>query len=818
MWANIGFAALAVFFQFLPLTRELHYELAAAVALCISLGVGVCALFAWQSRGGPSRDAEPELMRSFGLALLSVTPALFISLVHNLVAGACGLGDGLLWYAVLVPPSAIVSVAIARLAWNLSARRWVRLLAFTALWSAPLLRGAWEALSGPHIFFYGWQIGFFPGGSWDPELPITPLLLHYRFSHLLIAAALVAVLLQIERARASAHATRLHVVQHAPSLQPAHVHGVVALAACLAAIVVAMYPLRSDIGLTRTDAWLQSELSDTIRTRYATIHFDGSRADSLDVWRARTYVDFYVARYVRALALDSSRFEPITFYAYASGADQKHLVGTSSASFTKPWRRLLHLGFDRIESTLEHELAHIVLEPFGNALGVSWSNGVLEGAAVALERFDDAELLHRHARAAYDFGLAPPVMSIMSSTGFASKRASLSYMLAGSFCRWLIDTYGIDRFKSVYATGSFEEHYGVTERELEKRYRQHLAAMPEVPAAFEPTVRYLYGGGSFFLQRCLRRLATLTGDGYRALAEERYDEALAHFRASLDEGISSGARAGIIRVLHGAGRWDELIDSMGVYAQDTSSHWLLPYDIELADALAMRSLQRAASSSSDSSRRALLLRRVVRFGGDEWTRTRAALRLILDPPGADARDSAALAMRRYFASPMTPIERVAFLVQVRAGLDRRAPNWKDRDELLRLMQAGVLVEAAPLLALGIGPIGYSESPLESPFIYEIRVPTEHDSTGRLYAFARASLLRGLIDARLYDATLDRSGTKMRHALDMARLLVHRDVTTPAPIRARDTELVATARPTSELVHFVEHLLNYSRTPVPDVPR
>ncbi|HVK40124.1 MAG TPA: hypothetical protein VNA88_16450 [Candidatus Kapabacteria bacterium] len=758
IWTALLFALLAIAVQYLPLTRELHYELSAVAALWTSLGVGLAALVAAR-RQRDRASAGDETMRALGPALATTAAPLLVALVANLLRGTCGLCEGMLWYVLLVPPSAFIALAVARLSRNLTRRRWLQAVWFLALWGAPMLRGAIEALTGPHIYLYAWQIGFFPGGSWDPELPITPLLLLYRASHVLIAALLVLVLASIEATRSGRTRPR----------------GAVLLpAAMAAAIVMALYPLRSEMGLARTDSWLRATLGDSVRTRYATIYYDATSTDSLDIWRAANYTDFYVWHQARAIGLEARQIEPITFYAFASGAEQKRLVGTSSASFTKPWRRTLNLSFDRVEATLEHELAHIVLEPYGNLLGISWSNGILEGSAVAIEHADDAGRLHRLARAAYDAGLAPPVTRVMSASGFASHRASLSYTIAGSFCRWLLDTHGPRRFRRAYASGDLAEHYDRSLDSLAADHARFLAALPPTDPELGTTVRSLFGGGSFFLQRCLRRTATLSGEGYRALGEERYDDALEHFRASLREGITAGARAGIIRTLHSAGRYDELVDSMAVYVdRDSLGYQLLALRIELSDAL------------RPGAERDEILRSMLRVAPDEWTRARAAMRLLL----AGERDSVTRRspeMIDYFRRPMSVAARIAMLASIDAhdtslDLGSRA--------LLRLMRAQQQGRSSPVLAVAQVPSRVLDSSVG-------------DATAD---FAACALLRTLNDAHALrisaDGRLD--ATERREGLHWIEA-AYRSLS-PAPRAAWPGELVLADRPRATFAAFLQYL-------------
>ena len=60
---------------------------------------------------------------------------------------------------------------------------------------------------------------------------------------------------------------------------------------------------------------------------------------------------------------------------------------------------------------------------------------------------------HQYANRLYGYKLAPPPAEIMSIGGFSSRRSSVSYVIAGSFSKWLIERYGMKRYLSAFAWG-----------------------------------------------------------------------------------------------------------------------------------------------------------------------------------------------------------------------------------------------------------------------------------------------------------------------------------------------------------------------------
>jgi tetratricopeptide (TPR) repeat protein len=407
---------------------------------------------------------------------------------------------------------------------------------------------------------------------------------------------------------------------------------------------------------------------------------------------------------------------------------------------------MIHLAFDRVSSTLEHELVHVMIEPFGNPLGVSMSQGLLEGSAVAIENDMEWRSIHTDAAALYRLKMAPPPAKIMGVGGFTAQRASVAYLIAGSFSRWLIDRYGMPKYLKAFAWGDFDGAYGHSLDSLSEQYMRFILTQTENHIdpewidlqAERVTMRYLYGGGSFFYQRCLRRLGALNAEGYRALAEERYDVALDRFRASMEEGITYSARGGVLRALLAMGQYREMLDSANVYDRDTASYPLLPFLIERGDAY---------WALGDRSRARHLYDSVDRLRINLPTTMRASLRMFFiqfdsdSIRASDSTENVGALMRLYFTRSMSPLQRIEIL-------DRaiRATTDPAQRGILSLMKATLIAPSLPHTAATI--------------VRETLVADFGAARSRVYpydTFDPASyLMHGLSDADLYYQVHERS--------------------------------------------------------------
>jgi tetratricopeptide (TPR) repeat protein len=194
-------------------------------------------------------------------------------------------------------------------------------------------------------------------------------------------------------------------------------------------------------------------------------------------------------------------------------------------------------------------------------------------------------------------------------------------------------------------------------------------------------MRYLFGGGSFFVQKCLRRIGTLNSEGYGALALERYNEALHLFEQAQEEGINYSLRTGILQALSGMGRYQALLDSAATYARDTASYPLLPMLIEEGDAYWALGASTFAREKYDSA---------LALDINQGISLRARLRLIF----LSARPEIRTIMRTYFTRPMKVTQRIILLRSAQALADTF-----DVHLLLKLMEASLIADQLPETAV-----------------------------------------------------------------------------------------------------------------------
>jgi hypothetical protein len=137
----------------------------------------------------------------------------------------------------------------------------------------------------------------------------------------------------------------------------------------------------------------------------------------------------------KALAVDYD--DRITIYLYKDGDEGQRLVGRE-LDFAEPDSRMVH---QTIHSTLSHEMTHCI----AHAIGYAQTGLFGEGLAVYCNG-DKPEETHRAAAKLLADGKLPSVAAMLKDF----RKQENGYPAAGSFCGFVIETYGIEKFKRLY--------------------------------------------------------------------------------------------------------------------------------------------------------------------------------------------------------------------------------------------------------------------------------------------------------------------------------------------------------------------------------
>jgi hypothetical protein len=203
--------------------------------------------------------------------------------------------------------------------------------------------------------------------------------------------------------------------------------------------------------------WLKKE------TKHLTLRYSPDRGVEAKIPELAKRMEAAYESIRNALAVDFD--DHLTAYIYKDGEEGKRLVGRE-LDFAEPDQRMFH---QTIQSTLSHEMTHCIARAMGYA-----QTGLLgEGLAVYYNGATPAQT-HGFAAKFLADGKLPSVDALLKDF----RNQEHGYPAAGSFCGFLIETYGIEKFKKLYVltdpAAAAPEILGTTFAEVEKSWLAKL--------------------------------------------------------------------------------------------------------------------------------------------------------------------------------------------------------------------------------------------------------------------------------------------------------------------------------------------------------
>lgn len=497
--------ALGILCASVPVTSALDYPLSLVLAPLFGVAFLVWGAFRLPEPDEPFWRPWAVLASTFAAALIG--PAAASAMGHvcepvygfgflvlgPLMSGACGLAAG---------------GALRRFV----TRRWLRIVLVVALILGDVLIALAEFYFTPSVRFYGWLFGMYHGAIYDEAVRITAPYLWMRTRDLLWVLGLV-VWGRSEVGRFT--------------------HWV-ALAG--AVLLLALSPW---LKYAASYIPLQSALSQAHQTSHFTVWTTPSGKASAIAPRLAEDLEFRLWQQQQFLGVREPG-DPIDVYLYESPAQKESLMGAGKTTISKPWRNEVHLHSHRpTESLIAHELAHVVLASYSDALlavpsswGLVPKPGILEGAATAVERGSATLTAHGWARAMRDIGKLPDMESILSGLSFWGHSGALAYTASGSFIRHLLEEHGAERFAALYGGASFLEAYGREAGELLAEWNEYLDTVPvsETDLLF---AEFLFTQPSVFEKVCPYAGARCFQSLAAAIRGKRTQEALGLARRTL---------------------------------------------------------------------------------------------------------------------------------------------------------------------------------------------------------------------------------------------------------------------------------------------
>jgi len=493
-------ACIDIYLQFIPLTKifSFEYSFVNAILLCFLSGIYFIAAYRKADDNFDRAFFKQRILLSYFFFLL--LPAL-ISIANSFFTIQCPLTDGLSFYLVITFPAVIVGASLGII--SVSIFRRFSFLIFVILFLAVLSIPLFEFYFNPQIYFYNPVFGFYPGTIYDEGLGVNLHLIIYRILNLIYFGAVFFILYKRK--------ILLHNLKKK-----------LFFAAVLLTAVLFNY-FSPAIGYSTTFSKLNDELNNKVETSHFIIHFPRHINRSMLKALCLTH-EYYYTELSKFFGYEMNA--KINSYIFYDNAQKKELIGTANADIAKPWLNCSFITLNSYEETLRHELAHCFSSKMGTGIfkvASGLNPALIEGIAVSADPFYDEHSIDFMAALAYKEGYKTNIENLFGGFSFYSNSSSVSYIYAGSFTKFLIQKYGIGKFKKYYSSNNFEASFGITFQNVEKKYYNFIDTLNY---EFNPNeANYYYGYKSIFYKICPRYAAAQLEKAWQLYNDNEYTSA-----------------------------------------------------------------------------------------------------------------------------------------------------------------------------------------------------------------------------------------------------------------------------------------------------
>ncbi len=543
--AGLLYLAAGILCSRIPLLNYLGYEFSFLIAILASVITGLSvasavrrSLGSMGTGGWSARQLKTLFCRQVSTNLLLLLIPLALLSLNALLVKNCSYLEGLGFFLLLPCVSVWFSAALG-LFCGVHYRH--GRLVFVSLMAVSVLYVLYLGYATPAIFSYNVFYGYFPGLSYDEALGISRSLVAFRVLTAGAGGAVLWLALVLVRSAAADATTRkkgksLFSALLAPRRR--------ITTACIAVPAIVLYVFRCQLGWESTAGYIRETLGGRYDTPHVTLYYPQGLLPSAEIRRIGGEHEFRLAQLARDFGV--ANVPHIESYLYPDAAVKWRLIGAGNTDIAKPWSGEIHCTVQNLESTLKHELAHVMAAPFGvPVIRASLRTGLVEGLATAENPTWLNRTLHQYAAALLKFGPKPEITRLMSLTGFASQNPALSYIAAGSFCRYLLDAYGTRPVLAVYGMADFQEEFGKSLPELVAEWERFLGRLP-VADRERGVLDTFLRQPPIFDKTCARVIAGRNADARSALARHDYVRARALFRSSFEEAGGYDAFSGLL--------------------------------------------------------------------------------------------------------------------------------------------------------------------------------------------------------------------------------------------------------------------------------
>jgi len=431
-----------IFIQ-LPLSNTLGYEFSILNALLLVFISGLYSISYFKKN---KNDFKSFLIQLISLAFIPLA----ISIVYSIFTMFCSFIDGLLFYLLIAFPAVFVGSGISMfiIFYTKKFHKFFFILIIILLAAVPVL----EIYFFPQVYFYTPLIGYFPGNIYDEGLSPDWKLFFHQIALLIYFIPIIFLFFK-----------QKELINKRKLL----------FGSILIVSPIIFHLLSPTFGFTTTYSNLEYSLSKKVVTANTTLHFNNlSESEAKFIALNQQY---YFERLQKVLNVKPSK--NIDVYLFDSREQKKKLFGAGNADVAKPWQYSIYISKDSWANTLQHELVHVFSAEFGSGifkLASGFNSAMIEGLAEAVDNNVDNLSVMELTALAFKNDYKIKIADLFEGLNFFKQNSSLSYTYSGSFFKYLIENYGIEKVKYFYGNGNFESVFKVDLLTAQKNFEAKL--------------------------------------------------------------------------------------------------------------------------------------------------------------------------------------------------------------------------------------------------------------------------------------------------------------------------------------------------------
>ena len=496
----------------LPLIREFSYEFAVVNSLIFFLFIPLIVFYYNKKR-------VKNTLKILHISFLILSP-LFVAAILQIFQSYCSFWDGIFYYVIITVVSGILAFLLSEIIFSLSSKLFylLYLLAISILILIPLL----ELYFNPQIYFYSPIIGYFPGTIYDEEITIDHKLIFYRLLNLVILFFLFIL------------------------IKKEYVKNKYILLIILIALPLLSFFLSPLLGFSTNERRLNNFLSSSIERENVILRYE--QLDSNFINLISLNYNFYFEQLSKKLGIKPSK--KLTLYLFSSSEDKRKYFGSENADVSKPWLYHIYTDLRSWKLTLKHELAHCFSAESGSSLlklSGDFNPFLIEGFATSQDPFYDYYDIDYLVSIHLKTNKKNLVTSLIDNFNFFNFNSTISYIYAGSFCKYLIEEYGIEKFKEYYKTNDFFTVYRKELNEVLTDYENYI--IQNYYDVNTNTLNYFFGRKPLIQKDCPRYLSKEIKKGWKNFYNGNYENAKIIFNNVLEKSNNHSALSGLVESL-----------------------------------------------------------------------------------------------------------------------------------------------------------------------------------------------------------------------------------------------------------------------------